>query len=73
MALGRKAWLFAGSDHGGERAAAMYSLIVTAKLNDIDPQAWLADVLTRINDHPASRLHELLPWNWRAATLMAAA
>ena len=73
MALGRKAWLFAGSDRGGERAAAMYSLIVTAKLNDIDPQAWLADVLTRINDHPASRLHELLPWNWRAATLMAAA
>ena len=65
IALGRRSWLFAGSDRGGERAAAMYSLIVTAKLNDIDPRAWLADVLARINDHPASRLHELLPWNWR--------
>jgi transposase len=43
----------------------MYSLITTAKLNDVDPRAWLADVLTRIADHPASRLHELLPWNWR--------
>ena len=60
----RKAWLFAGSDRGGERAAPMYSLIVTAKLNDVDPRAWLADVLARITDHPASRLHELLPWNW---------
>jgi transposase len=64
VALGRKAWLFAGSDRGGERAAAMYSLIATAKLNDIDPRAWLADVLARIADHPASRLQELLPWNW---------
>ena len=64
VALGRKSWLFAGSDRGGERAAAMYSLIVTAKLNDIDPRAWLADVLGRIADQPASRLHELLPWNW---------
>jgi transposase len=64
VALGRKAWLFAGSDRGGERAAAMYSLIVTAKLNDTDPRAWLADVLARIADHPASRLHELLPWHW---------
>ena len=67
IALGRKSWLFAGSDRGGERAAAMYSLIVTAKLNDIDPQAWLADVLARIAGHPASRLDELLPWNWIAA------
>jgi hypothetical protein len=67
IALGRKAWLFAGSDRGGERAAAMYSLIVTAKLNNVDPRAWLADVLNRINDHPASRLDELLPWNCRAA------
>ena len=67
VALGRKAWLFAGSDRGGERAAAMYSLIATAKLNDIDPRAWLADVLARIADHPASRLHELLPWNWSQA------
>jgi transposase len=64
IALGRKAWLFAGSDRGGERAAAVYSLIVTAKLNDVDPRAWLADVLARIADHPASRLHELLPWHW---------
>jgi transposase len=64
IALGRKAWLFAGSDRGGERAAAVYSLIVTAKLNEVDPRAWLADVLTRIADHPASRLHELLPWHW---------
>jgi len=67
IALGRKSWLFAGSDRGGERAAAMYSLIVTAKMNDIDPQAWLADVLARIAEHPASRLDELLPWNWRTA------
>jgi len=65
IALGRKSWLFAGSDRGGERAAAMYSLIVTAKMNDIDPQAWLADVLARIAGHPASRIDELLPWNWR--------
>src|SRR6202034_519090 len=64
VALGRKSWLFVGSDRGGERAAAMYSLIATAKLNDVDPRAWLADVLARIADHPASRLHESLPWNW---------
>jgi transposase len=66
IALGRKSWLFAGSDRGGERAAVMYSLIVTAKMNDIDPQAWLADVLARIADHPAQKLDELLPWNWAA-------
>jgi hypothetical protein len=73
VAIGRKAWLFAGSDRGGERAAAMYSLIITAKLNRVDPQVWLSDVLRGINDHPASRLHELLPWNWkvRPATLAA--
>jgi transposase len=64
IALGRKSWLFAGSDRGGERAAIMYSLIVTAKMNDIDPQAWLADVLARIAEHPASRIDDLLPWNW---------
>ena len=63
VALGRRSWLFAGSDRGGERAAAMYTLIATAKLNDIAPQAWLADVLARIADHPASRLAELLPWS----------
>jgi hypothetical protein len=73
IALGRKAWLFAGSDRGGERAAAMYSLIVSAKLNDVDPRAWLADVLARIADHPASRLDELLPWNWKGSTPLARA
>ncbi len=73
VALGRKAWLFAGSDRGGERAAAMYSLIATAKLNDVDPRAWLADVLAQIADQPASRLHELLPWHWkRGADRLAA-
>ncbi len=63
--LGRKSWLFCGSDRGGERAAVMYSLIVTAKMNDVDPQAWLADVLARIAEHPAQKLDELLPWNWQ--------
>ena len=53
------------ADHGGQRAAVMYSLIVTAKLNDVDPQAWLANVLARIAEHPAHRIDELLPWNWR--------
>ncbi|GGE89068.1 hypothetical protein GCM10011317_52600 [Niveispirillum cyanobacteriorum] len=57
--------MFAGSDRGGQRAAFMYSLMVTAKLNDIDPQAWLADVLAHINDLPQTRLHELLPWLWK--------
>ena len=65
IALGRKSWLFCGSDRGGERAAAMYTLIGTAKLNDVDPQAWLADVLARIAEKPQTRLHELLPWHWK--------
>jgi transposase len=65
IALGRKSWLFCGSDRGGDRAALMYSMIVTAKMNDVDPQAWLANVLARIAEHPAHRLDELLPWNWR--------
>ncbi|RYC28956.1 transposase [Lichenibacterium minor] len=65
LALGRKAWLFAGSNRGGQRAAFFNSLIVTAKLNDVDPQVWLADVLGRIASHPAQRLAELLPWNWQ--------
>jgi transposase len=65
IALGRKSWLFCGSDRGGRRAAAMYSLIVSAKMNDVDPQVWLADVLARIAGHPAHRLDELLPWNWK--------
>lgn len=72
-ALGRKAWLFAGSDRGGERAAMMFSLIATARLNDVDPQAWLADVLGRIADLPTSRLRELPPWNWKVAAPAAAA
>jgi transposase len=71
LALGRKSWLFAGSDRGAERAAMMIGLIVTAKLNDIDPQAWLADVLARIADLPQSRLSELLPWNWDGGTSAA--
>jgi transposase len=73
FALGRKAWLFAGSDRGAERAALVATLIMTAKLNDVDPQAWLADVLARIAGHPVQRLDELLPWRWRSATLGALA
>ena len=73
IALGRKSWLFAGSDRGGERAAVMYTLIQTAKLNDADPQTWLADVLARINDHNIRELDQLLPWNWKAAQARLAA
>ncbi len=73
IALGRKSWLFAGSDRGGERAAVMYTLIQTARLNDVDPQAWLADVLARINDHKIQRLDQLLPWNWKTAAAKLAA
>jgi len=75
LALGRKAWLFAGSDRGADRAAVMYTLIMTARLNDVDPKAWLADVFARIADIPQSRLHELLPWNWtpRVSALSAQA
>jgi transposase len=65
VTMGRKNWTFAGSDHGGHRAAAIYTLIETCKLNDVDPQAWLADVLARLQDHPAKRIAELLPWNWK--------
>jgi transposase len=63
--LGRKAWLFCGSDRGGQRAAIVYSLIQTCRLNDVDPQAWLADVLARIAGCRISQLADLLPWNWR--------
>jgi hypothetical protein len=73
IAPGRKACLFAGSDRGVERAAAIYALIVTAEMNDVDPRAWLADELTRIADHPASRLDELLPWNGKTALAQQAA
>jgi hypothetical protein len=66
IALGRKSWLFAGSERGGDRAAFMYTLIVTAKMNDIDPQAWMADVLARLPSMTVLRVHELLPWNWKA-------
>jgi len=66
IALGRKAWLFAGSDRGGERAAVIYTLIQTARLNDVDPQAWLADVLARINDQKIGDLYRLLPWEWES-------
>ena len=66
FALGRKSWLFAGSERGADRAAAMATLITTAKLNDVDPLAWLSDVLARVAEHPASRLDDLLPWNWSA-------
>ena len=66
IAVGRRNWTFCGSDSGGHRAAVMYTLIETAKLNDVDPKAWLADVLARIADHRASRIAELLPWSWKA-------
>ena len=69
LALGRKSWLFAGSERGAERAALMYTLIQSAKLNDVDPQAWLADVLARIADIPQTKLADLLPWNWAAQPL----
>lgn len=73
IALGRKSWMFCGSDRGGQRAAAMYSLIITAKMNGIDPQAWLADVLARLATHPMHRLDELLPWHWKPAASAIAA
>ncbi|MBC8058409.1 MAG: IS66 family transposase [Rhizobiales bacterium] len=65
IAVGRHNWTFAGSDAGGRRAAAIYTLIESAKLNDVDPQAWIADLLARLQDHPARRIAELLPWNWK--------
>lgn len=72
FALGRKSWLFAGSERGADRAAVMATLIMTAKLNDVDPQAWLADVLARIASTPQGRLNELLPWEWKAPVQSAA-
>ena len=72
IAVGRRNWTFAGSDEGGRRAAALYTLIATAKLNDVDPQAWLADVLARMLDYPAKRIGDLLPWNWHAERRAAA-
>src|SRR5579875_283866 len=72
VALGRKNYLFAGSDAGGQRAAAIYSLIETAKLNGLDPEAYLRDVLNRIADHPIKRVADLLPWNWKQPAAKAA-
>ncbi|WP_226896275.1 IS66 family transposase [Polymorphobacter sp. PAMC 29334] len=71
--LGRKAWLFCGSDRGGERTAVLYTLIQTARLNNVDPQAWLADVLARIAGHPAQHLDQLLPWHWTPPIALAKA
>ena len=65
LPIGRKNWLFAGSDAGGRRAAAMYSLIESAKLNGRNPQLYIANLLTRIADHPARHIADLLPWNWQ--------
>ena len=73
IALGRKNYLFAGSDAGGERAAAIYSLIETAKLNGLDPEAYLRNVLARIPDHKINRVAELLPWNWSTTPSQAQA
>jgi hypothetical protein len=73
IAIGRKNYLFAGSDAGGRRAAAIYSLIESAKLNGLDPQHYLADLLVRIADHPARRIAELLPWNWQSLDTTRAA
>jgi transposase len=73
IALGRKNYLFAGSDAGGERAAAAYTLIETAKLNGLDPEAYLREVIGRIADHPINRIAELLPWNLSASLQIRAA
>jgi transposase len=67
VAVGRRNWTFAGSDEGGHRAAAIYSLVQTCRLNNVDPHAWLADVLARLPDHPAKRVSELTPWAWQAS------
>jgi transposase len=73
VAIGRRNWTFAGSDAGGHRAAAVYTLIETCKMNDVDPQAWLADVLAHLPDHPASKVADLLPWNWKASQQQSSA
>jgi len=73
VAVGRHNWTFAGSDEGGRRAAAIYTLVETCKPNGVDPRAWLADVLARLPDHPARRIGELLPWNWKRERVMVAA
>lgn len=65
IAFGRRNWTFAGSQRGAERAAIMLTVITNCLLNEVDPKVWLADILARIADLPASRLHELLPWEWK--------
>jgi transposase len=66
LTLGRRNWTFLGSDSGGERAAIVFTLIQSCKLNGVNPEAYLADLVGRVGDHPASRLDALLPWNWSA-------
>ena len=66
VALGRKNWMFAGSENGGKAMAIAFTLIQTAKLNNVDPQAWLSWVLARIADHKITRINELLPWEFKA-------
>jgi len=66
LTLGRRNWTFLGSDSGGERAAILFTLIQSCKLNGVNPETYLADLIGRVSDHPASRLDELLPWNWSA-------
>lgn len=68
--MGRKSWFFAGSERGGERAAFMYTLIVSAKTNDINPQVWMADVLAQLPNMPVRRVREFLPWNWKTQPLI---
>ena len=72
IALGRRNWTFAGGQHGADRAAIMLTMITTCRLNDVDPKAWLADVLARIADLTTSRLNELLPWEWASLRQPAA-
>lgn len=66
LAIGRKNWLFAGSDTGGQRAAILYTIIETAKLNGLNPEAYLRDIIARIADHHINKIDQLLPWNWRS-------
>jgi Transposase IS66 family/IS66 C-terminal element len=73
LALGRKNYLFAGSDEGGRRAAILYTLTETARLNGVDPEAWLGDVISRVTDHPNTKIDELLPWKWTRAGSQAIA
>jgi len=65
LAVGKKNWLFAGSDKGGHRAATIFSLIETAKLNNVNPQSWLTHVIDVIQDYPNKQIEDLLPWNWK--------